>query len=191
METAMKHASAAPVQHVGGSLKTMDIKMFHSLVGHPDTKFLEETATLVGLKLTAVMGHCEGCGHSKAKAARVSKVTNVRADQPGSRLFIDTSGPCKHSVIGSKCWFLVVDDATRKAWSFFGKKKDHLEDKIKELLIFLKGKGIKVQFVRCDNAGENTAGLQSLCTKWGVNMEFTAPHTPKHNGVVKRMFITL
>ena len=84
-----------------------------------------------------------------------------------------------------------MDDATRKAWSFFGKKKSNLADKISELLISLNGKGLKVHHVRCDNAGENTAGLQTLCSKWGINMEFTAPHTPKQNGVVERMFVTL
>ena len=44
-----------------------------------------------------------------------------------------------------------------------------------------------VQFLQCDNAGENIAGLKAVCDSNGITMEFTAPHTPQMNGVVERL----
>ena len=35
----------------------------------------------------------------------------------------------------------------------------------KELLVILKGKGIKVEYICCDNAGEHMSKLIALCQK--------------------------
>jgi histone deacetylase 1/2 len=53
------------------------------------------------------------------------------------------------------------------------------------------GAGHKPKFVRCDDAGENSKQLKKVCENQGVKMEFTAPHTPQHNGVVERGFVTV
>jgi hypothetical protein len=57
----------------------------------------------------------------------------------------------------AKLWLLVIDEAANCAWSFFITKKIMTQDKINELVGFINGMGDrKVQFIRCDNAGENT-----------------------------------
>jgi len=53
----------------------------------------------------------------------------------------------------------------------------------------LRGEGKEVKFLRCDNAGKNQE-LINLCARYGITIEFTAPHTPQQNGVVERMFVT-
>ena len=51
---------------------------------------------------------------------------------------------------------------------------------------------ITVNFVRCDNAGENMS-LKQACEQegLGIEFEFTAPGTPQQNGVVERAFPTV
>jgi hypothetical protein len=77
----------------------------------------------------------------------------------GERLFLDISGPYKNTVKGSKFWILIVDDKTRKAWSFFVNKKSDIKKVTNNLVLLLKGATIVVKYLRCDNAGENVKGL--------------------------------
>ena len=43
---------------------------------------------------------------------------------------------------------------------------------------------------RCDNAGEHQEQLQKICTQLAATLEYVAPNTPQHNGVVERRFVT-
>ncbi len=83
----------------------MDIMDMHDKYGHKGEGLLRKTASFLEIKLTGSMKSCEGCGLAKAKQKNVSKTTNVRADKPGARLFVDTSGPYPESLGGRKYWF--------------------------------------------------------------------------------------
>jgi hypothetical protein len=50
--------------------------------------------------------------------------------------------------------------------------------------------GNPVKYIRCDkNAGQHIQDLRKICyMEYGIQLEYTAPHTPRHNGVVERMF---
>ena len=52
--------------------------------------------------------------------------------------------------------------------------------------------GIKIEHIRCDNAGENHA-LEDLCIEkdLGIIFEYTAPGMPQQNGVVEKAFATM
>jgi hypothetical protein len=94
-------------------------------------------------------------------------------------------------VKGSKFWILIVDDKTRKAWSFFVNKKSDIKKVTNNLVLLLKGATVIVKYLRCDNAGENVKGLGEVCRDHGITLELTAPHTPQTNGVVERKFVTI
>ena len=76
------------------------------------------------------------------------------------------------------------------------KNKNEADKKLRELLQELKGKNQTMKFIQCDNAGENTAeselkrqateSIIQVTRAWGIEMELTAPHTPKQNGVTER-----
>jgi hypothetical protein len=92
-------------------------------------------------------------------------------------------------VAGSRYWFKIVDDKTRKSWDFYDAKKNGIKTHLQDLLDKLKSAGIQVKYVRCDNAGEHISDLKKMCEgQYNIKMEYTAPHTPQHNGVVERMF---
>ena len=52
--------------------------------------------------------------------------------------------------------------------------------------------GVKVQFIRCDNAGENHSCQQKAFNEgMGLTFEFASRSTPQHNGRIERKFHTL
>ena len=104
---------------------------------------------------------------------------------------VDISGPYKKSIIGSTHWILVVDQYTGKAWSFFVKKKDQLANTMDNHFIKLSSAKYGMKFLRSDNAGEKFSGLQRVCDKHGIQIEYTAPNTPQQNGIVERKFVTI
>ena len=134
---------------------------------------------------------CEACAYAKAKAKGVPKKPKPPAEAKGERLYLDISGPYKKTVKGSQYWVLIVDDKTRKAWSFFVPKKSDVKKVAESLVLLLKGASVTVKYLHCDNAGENVKGLTEVCHAHGISLELTAPHTPQTNGVVERKFVTI
>jgi hypothetical protein len=170
---------------------TIDINDAHELYGHCSEGPLKALLKQRNVVVTGTKRTCEACAYAKAKAKSVGKTTKVVADAKGDRLFLDISGPYKNTSKGSKFWILIVDDKTRKAWSFFVTKKNDIKKVTTNLVLLLKGVKVFVKYLRCDNAGENVKGLGELCRDYGIALELTAPHTPQMNGVVERKFVTL
>jgi Reverse transcriptase (RNA-dependent DNA polymerase)/gag-polypeptide of LTR copia-type/Zinc knuckle len=172
----------------------IDINDAHELYGHLNYGVLKPLLLNRGYVIYQG-GHnkksCEACAYSKAKAKGVSKTSSNKAVQKGERLFMDISGPYKMSVIGNKFWVLIVDDLTRKAWSFFVKHKNEAKKVTATLLTLLKGARVTTKYLRCDNAGENIKGIKELCEENGIQIELTPPHSPQFNGVVERKFVTI
>ena len=43
--------------------------------------------------------------------------------------------------------------------------------------------------LQCNNAGENTKGLTTMCSKFNITIEMTAPYTPQQNGMVEHKLV--
>ena len=90
-------------------LQALDINSAHDIYGHIGEAALHSTLKAVGINASGSLKTCEGCSLAKAKAKPVSKLSTVKATDPGERLCVDISGPYKKSIIGSTYWILVVD----------------------------------------------------------------------------------
>ena len=173
--------------------REVHIQDFHNIMGHPSIDTTEKTATTYGITLIGQPQPCEECALAKSKQANVSKETDIKSNTPGERLFIDISSIQQQSYGGSKFWCLVVDDCTDMCFSFFLKQKS---DQVPLLVDFFKDIRAKysypVTYIRCDNAGENTA-LEKACLKagLGIQFEYTSPNTPQYNGRVERKLAVL
>jgi hypothetical protein len=55
----------------------------------------------------------------------------------------------------------------------------------------LKGQGIPVKDVCCNNAGKNARPLKAICDLYCITIKFTAPDMPQQNGVVERCITVL
>ena len=101
----------------------------------------------------------------------------------------------KHkSLGGNKFWLVIVDDATGKVWSIFVKAKSDVPRKMIRFLHGMRKNKTPVQFIRCDNAGENRK-TQELCENDAdiphIQFEYTARDSPQFNGRVERMIAVL
>jgi hypothetical protein len=143
-----------------------------------------------GFNVTGTLTQCSSCALYKAKARPVAKVTSSPATRPGERLFMDTSGPFPMTLVGNLYWIKFKDQYSGMSWNAFTKKKFELPIQLGQRLARLKIKGINVQSLRYDNAGEHGDEVKSICSHFKVRWETTAPNTPQHNGVVERQFAT-
>ena len=76
-------------------------------------------------------------------------------------------------------------------WSFFISEKNEIGTVVEKVLEKIKGLNMHTKYLCCDNAGENSKQLNELCTKMGIQPEFTAPNTPQQNGVAERAFAVI
>ena len=137
--------------------------------------------------------HCEGCGLGKMKQKNANKENVPRAKQVGERMFTDITSIKHKSAEGAKFWALFMDDCSGFLINQFLAHKSDLAKKGTLLLKRLKDQhGIKVQTIRCDNAGENKK-MEEACVEQGLGtkFEYTAVGTPQQNGRVERKFATL
>ena len=135
--------------------KTVNIQEFHETMGHTNEESLRLTAKARGLKLSGKLESCESCHLSKAKKKDAPKTSESQSETPGERLMLDSSSSKQKSFGGRDTWLLVMDQATRRNWSYFLKAKSDIPDKAMELLKKLIAMGYKVKYLRMDNAGEN------------------------------------
>jgi hypothetical protein len=127
----------------------------------------------------------------KAKQKAVYKTPNTKATVPGQRNVLDMSGPFEATPIGSKYRIQVVDDYSRFGVVAFCKRRSDLANWAQaEILVKFHGMGYKIEFLRCDNAGENTKPyLSVICNEYRTSKELTALDTPQQNGVVERRIV--
>jgi transposase InsO family protein len=170
--------------------KTMSFNEAHRKFAHMAETPLRRVAGYLGITLTGKLDCCESCAMAKAKQKSVPKVRYSVAESPGERIMIDTSGPYPESIGGTIYWLKMNDDYTDKCWDRFMKKKSEVPRHVDELLTQLRAMERPVKFLRCDNAGEHRAQLVAVANKHGVQLEYTAPHTPQQNGKVERRFAT-
>jgi len=142
--------------------------------------------TRYGIKLTGKLGPCDACLQAKAHAKNLSKKTECMATKPGEQLYMDLTGPFPLSLGGSRYDAKIVDQFSRKPWGGHLRTKDQVYNILKKHLVYLKGKGITTQYLRCDNASEQGNKLVDLCKSYGITMEYTAPNTPQQNGIVEQ-----
>jgi hypothetical protein len=167
--------------------KKMEIIEAHEKLGHPDKKTTRLTLESFEWNAIGEMEPCDGCLKHKAKAKDVShKPSKTQATKPGGRLFMDTTGPYEISAGGTKYDIHVVDQNTDMGWVAHVAQRTAVPKMFDGHREMLKGKGISVEHLRCDNAGEHQTKLQKVCEENGIAMEYTPPNTPQMNGVAER-----
>ena len=165
----------------------------HALLGHVGEDRIRATAKKLKLQLTGRVSKCEDCAVSKARQTNLNQEAENKSTVPGQRLLFDISSIKGKSYGGAKFWLLVIDEATDYCMSIFLTKKNHLGKEMLKLLRELKTKGYNVEYLRCDNAGENRSFQEMVRETEDLHptFEFTAPGTPQQNGKPERKFATL
>ena len=171
-------------------VRKMDINVAHGYC-HSCESVLRKNYAREGIELVGELRACEGCNLAKGKAKNINKSSTKIATMIGERIYVDTSGPFEVSSGGSRYWFEAVDEFSRYGWCGFAKTKDEIDGFYEDVCKWFDNKGIKMKYLRCDNAGENIKQLKNVANKYGIEMEYTAPNTPQFNGIVERRFAVL
>jgi len=178
----------------------MSIQKAHDLLGHTNEDMTRATAKALGWEITrGSLGTCESCAAGKAKQKNVPKASeHAQATMAGERIFLDIStikgekdGP---KVNAKKNWRIMVDERTNmKFTKFFTTKNGMIEPTLAQLERWRQA-GIKVKYIRCDNAGENKKleeRSDSADWKMGLRFEYTARDTPQQNHLAELGFAVL
>ena len=177
------------------ALSTCSPTYMHNILNHANDKVVKATAKKLNIKLIGPTLTCESCARSKAKVKRFNKESTAPpAEHMGERIHFDLC-TMKHKAYGGiKNWLLIQDEFTKFIWSKFLKLKSDLPLTMLDWTTGEEKKGsMVVRKYRCDNAPEHYT-FQTLAKskfKTHKTFQFTAPHTPEHNGRVERKYATL
>ena len=170
----------------------IDINEAHDRYGHIGESLLRKTCKHHDIKLQHTMESCDACNRTKAKQRNLSKTSDKKADKAGQRLYLDAAGPYPPSTGGNQYHWQAVDEYTSTGFIGFSRTKKGIDKWLeKQVIEPLEAKGIKIEFIRADNAGENVKALEAMCKRKGITLELTAPDTPQMNGVVERRIAVL
>jgi hypothetical protein len=131
---------------------------------------------------------CGPCHHGKIIAASHSPVNTMMTEQLGELLQMDTIGPSLVCPMDSKWYVLVIiDDFSRYSWVFFLECKDELFEHFQSLALRLHNEHPNcLKAIRSDYGTEfRNSSFNQFCLEHVVGQEFSVPHVPQWNGVVK------
>jgi transposase InsO family protein len=137
---------------------------------------------------------CAPCHHGKMITVSYSLVNTMMTEQPGQLLHIGTIGPSRVRSMGGKWYILIiVDDYSHYAWVFFLESKDEVFEHVQSLALRMNNEHPNcLKAIHSDNAIEfRNASFDQFCLEHGVDLQFSAPRVPQHNGVVERKNRTL
>jgi transposase InsO family protein len=121
-------------------------------------------------------------------------VLHVMTEQPGQLLHMDIVGASRVRSVGGNWYILViVHDYSCYPWNFFLESKDEVFEYFQSLALRLKNEHPNcLKALRSDNETEFRIALfDQFGLEHGVDQQFSAPHVPQQNGVVKRKNRTL
>jgi hypothetical protein len=159
-------------------------------------------AKRMGITITrGTLGPCDACTIAKAKQKNVPKKSMHKAATKTDerRIFLSISS-VKANKEGKKPtkphWRITVDKRSTLKFSssFFATKNDMVEPTCEQLFRWWQAKGLSVQHIRMDNAGENKLLKQRAESKdWKLTIqyEYIKSDTPQQNQLVELAMATM
>jgi hypothetical protein len=121
---------------------------------------------------------------------RFSKVDVNPPEYPGERLHVDASGPLPLPQGGQEDRIKFKDADNGYTWDYFMANKYSTMAILRQHILHLTTRGMRINTVRCDNAKGQMQPLKNMCWELVVQIEYVAPYTPQQNGKVERQFPT-
>ncbi|GKE54101.1 retrovirus-related pol polyprotein from transposon TNT 1-94 [Tanacetum coccineum] len=173
--------------------------LWHRRLGHANMRLIQSLASkdLVRNlpKLKFDQHFCDACkigkqAHASHKAKNVVSTTRCL-----ELLHMDLFGPSAvRSYGGNRYTLVIVDDYSRYTWTRFLKNKTEAFDQFEIFSRKIRNQlGCSIVSIRTDHGREfdNEVQFGGFCNTNGITHNFSAPHTPQSNGMVKRKNRTL
>jgi hypothetical protein len=174
----------------------VDTTLWHHRLGHMSEKgmkILHKINLLLHLKQID-LDFCEHCVYGKHKRVRFLRVRKQKKSERLEILHTDVWGPAQVSFLGvSRYYVTFIDDATRKTWVYYIRKKSDVFDTFKKWKALVENEtGKRLKCLRLDNGGEYCRKeFYYYYSYHGIHREKTVPRTPQENGVSERMNMTI
>ena len=173
-------------------------QMAHYLFGHMYLRDAIASAKLIGAYDVIPGGvvMCEPCLVAKSKRKNINKKGgHVLSNKPNGRIYLDITtikevGKIK---LTKGVWKEVTDEFSKCSTTLFMQKKSDMPTLMARLLSHWKAIGKPVEFIRCDNAGENKQLEETTkrpMYQLGISFEYTARATPEQNSRVEKSIDT-
>jgi hypothetical protein len=187
------YESPVACNSISGSIsgKKIDVDKFPKMLGHCRSDRLENTGKIYDFKLSGKFETCEVWSIEKARQKNLNKDWKGGSEISGVRLYLDICSIKDTTYGGSKFWAFIVDNYTSYCWSIFLKSMSELKEQMLTLLTNFKIAEINVQFIPCDDSGENKS-FQNVCCANGhkIKFEYLGSRILQQNGRVEWKFQT-
>ena len=189
----------------------MPLDVMHRRLNHTNADLIKKMSkggsldvSVIG-KITPVCGVCET---AKAKRKSIPKNREHEPEelQPFQRVWCDLKGKVGRDFWGNRYICTWTCESTRWSYvSFMTNKSDAKKEYIK-FIEWIKLQGFEIEKLNSDSGGECTSSNGKLTVNHNakvitafekiskvnkIQQNFTAPHTPEHNGVSERLNRTL
>ncbi|UYV69363.1 hypothetical protein LAZ67_6003328 [Cordylochernes scorpioides] len=137
---------------------------------------------------------CEACIMGKLTRQPCHPVTTNCTTKPLELVHMDLCGPMPYqSLGGSKYFFVLVDDFSRRTFIYFLKNKDETLGKFEEFKARVENElNLKIKDVRTDNGTEFTNHrFKNFLIKNGIHHQLSTTYSPQSNGVAEKVNRTL
>ena len=137
--------------------------------------------------------NCDACIQAKLARAPFLCQSESRADRPGDLTHTDLWECCTTGIHGMRYFISFIDDCSRCIAVEFLKTKDQAIKRFQNYVAYLERQyNMSLKRFRADNGRKYIMGdLQRWCASKGIQLKYTAPHSPVQNGVAERMNHTL
>ena len=122
------------------------------------------------------------------------KNKNISTTRPLELLHMDLFGHSRIPSLGGKSYaFVIVDDFSRYTWVLFLSQKNEAFYELSNFCNKVQNeKDFAITSIRSDHMREfENIDFEEYCNEHGINHNFSAPITPKQNGVIERKNKTL
>ena len=136
---------------------------------------------------------CEACVKGKQQRLPFQK-EGSRVDKVLKLLHLDLCGPMETtSVGGSRYFFTLIDDHSRKVFVFFLQQKSEVKSTFESFKKLIENQtDQKIKILRTDNGKEYVNhNLKSFLDLHGIRHQTTIQYTPEQNGLAERMNRTI
>jgi transposase InsO family protein len=166
--------------------------LMHNRLGHVGFNKLRQ---VVDFPVPSKMPCCDSCATIKSRRASVQDQAAPRKLAPGDLIHSDINGPFEPSLKGMLYAVSFIDDATRYA---IVKPLARKSDLLSVFMVFIgEAKQMRLDIkpgsiLQSDNGGEYRSNdMKAFLRETGIRPQRSAPHTPAHNGVAERYWLTL
>ncbi|KAK2403095.1 putative mitochondrial protein [Trifolium repens] len=168
--------------------------LWHRRMAHLNFDLLNKIASkdlVIGLpKIHFSKDHlCDACQMGKQTKASFKSKKFISTTKPLELIHMDLFGPSRTKNLGGNYYgLMIVDDYSRFCWTLFLSSKSDTLSAFKQFAKMIQNKlDLKIISIRSDHGGEfENNNFDKLCSKHGIEHNFSAPRTPQQNGVVER-----